>query len=70
MPTEVEGVSGEENIAEMWKVHFETLFNSIDDVPSELFHDLENLDDVSVNDIELAMKDLQPNKVCGSGGAG
>ena len=66
MPTEIEGVSGEDNIAEMWKVHFETLFNSIDDVPSEHFHDLENFDDVNVNDIEIAMKDLQLNKACGS----
>ena len=34
LPTEIEGASGEEEIAELWRDHFETLFNSINPRPA------------------------------------
>ena len=65
LPTEIEGASGEVEIAELWKSHFESLFNSINDVPAEMSEDIEGHDDVSVDDIESAIKELQLNKACG-----
>ena len=65
MPCNVEGVSGEDNITELWRQHYAALFNS---VPSEPYCVSELEEEgvlFSYNEIYLAIKQLSDNKACG-----
>ena len=72
LPTTIDGVTGEANIAKVWRKHFEDLLNcqrstnSVDEVPNDNldFNDLL----VSKEEIVLAIKDLANNKSCGLDG--
>ena len=72
LPVSVEGVTGEENIAELWKNHFKELLNCLNERHIEcttLSLDSEYDDiKVTVEEIENAIRKLNLNKACGLDG--
>lgn len=69
LPVTVEGVSGSDEIANMWRSHFQTIFNILPRDNSEEFATTEDLlDDVVVSPVEIEkiIKDLPSRKSCGS----
>ena len=76
LPNTIDGSSGAENIANLWKAHFESLLNSVDnqthksDVLSALSPALLFDDGMQISARELAdiIKDLPNGKACGSDG--
>ena len=65
LPCNIDGVSGANNITELWRQHYAALFNS---VPSEPYC-VEEIEDEDVlcspNEICLAIRQLADNKSCG-----
>ena len=67
LPCSVDGISGKDNIVNMWKSHFHDIFNCLRnsrhdaDISVEFTNDMH----VSVNDIESAIVKLDNNKSCG-----
>lgn len=71
LPLNVEGINGAENIAAMWKNHFQDLFNCIQRYDlSDIDCNNTNVSDVVVceNEITSAIKSLSLGKSCGMDG--
>ena len=75
----IDGVTGDGNIAEKWKCHYENIFNSIKNVSMKdsVLHDVQlynaifNMSDVSLvtaNEIAALIKDLKKGKSAGPDG--
>ena len=70
-PSMMEGVVGEDNIAKLWKEHFEDLFNSVpSNVDALIGYPLGDHEGVfvSVVEVEAAIKELSIGKSCGVDG--
>ena len=71
LPTCVDGVSGEAPIADLWKSHFQSLFNCLGNT-SVLVPNCNVPDDLNVRvspaEIQSACVALKPNKACGEDG--
>ena len=69
LPTSIENVSGNENIIELWKNHFQNLFNCLNSNITSA-HTVKNCDinalKVTIDDIKNAIDKLDNNKTCGS----
>ena len=64
----IEGVSGEVNIAQFWKAHYEQLFNCLDNArPANLNLNIQNDDGMTITEeeIKVAIKELKKNKAEG-----
>ena len=72
LPTSIEGVSGSCNIAELWRKHFDNLFNCINGEKASVCEKEEMLsyNDISIStyELEAAIKRLDCNKSCGLDG--
>ena len=72
LPNVIDGVTGSHNIVNMWKSHYEDLFNcSIKDrYVNNLCKNFENEMDIEVSHSEIiqAIKDLKDSKICGLDG--
>ena len=72
LPAGIDGINGEENIAEMWRRYFLDIFNCVNSRPfTECELDKQStFDDLLVKseEIEEAIKDLDLNKSCGQDG--
>ena len=67
LPSFIEGVSGEDNIAELWRAHYSETFNCVKSDPFKI----ENLANdstvgVSTNEVRKAIEQLADNKACGA----
>ena len=69
LPCSIDGVSGDANIAGVWKEHFEQLFNCINDVGDVTFS-TEYSSDIAVSaaEVEQAVMRLRHKKACGLDG--
>ena len=69
LPCSIDGVSGDANIAGVWKEHFEQLFNCINDVRDVTFS-TEYSSDIAVSaaEVEQAVMRLRHKKACGLDG--
>ena len=69
LPCSIDGVSGDANIAGIWKEHFEQLFNCINDVGDVTFS-TEYSSDIAVSAAEVAqaVMRLRHKKACGLDG--
>ena len=69
LPCSIDGVSGDANIAGVWKEHFEQLFNCINDVRDVTFS-TEYSSDIAVSaaEVEQAVMRLIHKKACGLDG--
>ena len=69
LPSCIDGISGVENIAEMWREHYSSLFNSVQLVNGVRYdYDLRSeYNDVLVTsqEVEKAIRELDCNKSCG-----
>ena len=69
LPTSVEGVTGEPNIANLWRTHYKDIFNTDDDgcraasyaVCNDVYNDIQ----VSYNELSSASDYLDLNMSCG-----
>ena len=72
LPTTIDGISGEANLAELWKKHFSSLLNSVESRSDWSQRSDGNLEfkDVHIDssEIESAIKRLDSNKACGLDG--
>ena len=72
LPTTIDGISGEANIAELWKKHFSSLLNSVESRSdwSQRSDGNTEFKDVLIDssEIESAIKRLDFNKACGLDG--
>ena len=71
LPNSIDGVTGADNITELWKGHFEQLFNCIHDNDiTSLHYDVTYTNDIfgTVDEIELVIGQLDKNKSCGLDG--
>ena len=69
IPDNIDGVNGKDKIAELWKNHFETIFNCLKSTNNFKCSDV--VDDniqVSIEEISCAVKKLDKNKSCGMDG--
>ena len=72
MPTSVEGVTGEANIANLWRTHYKDVFNTADEgcraanyaVCNDMYTDIQ----VSYDELSSAIDYLDINKSCGIDG--
>ena len=48
LPTNIDGVVGEQNIANLWKRHYESLFNSVKSNAQDVDYDLIYSDEISI----------------------
>ena len=72
LPTSVEGVTGEPNIANLSRTHYKYIFNTADDrcraanyaVCNDVYNDIQ----VSYNELSYAIDYLDINKLCGLDG--
>ena len=72
LPTSIEGVTGESNIASLWRDHYSSVFNSTDggcysanfSICNDAYEDIK----VLPNEIAKAISDLDGNKSCGLDG--
>ena len=72
LPTSVEGVTGEPNIADLWRTHYKDIFNTADDgcraancaVCNDVYNDIQ----VSYNELSSTIDYLDINKSCGLDG--
>ena len=69
LPCSIDGVSGDANIAGIWKEHFEQLFNCVNDVGDVTFS-TEYSSDIAVSaaEVEQAVMRLRHKKACGLDG--
>lgn len=69
LPSCIEGVSGAENIADLWRGHFEDLLNSVGHSKQAKFDGVvnEEKEDINVvrNEVSSAIRELDINKSCG-----
>jgi exonuclease III len=72
LPASVSDAVGEHQIADLWKRHFDTLFNCVTPMnsPSSRFDDVSSFNDVCVNyeELKTAIRDLPYGKACGLDG--
>lgn len=72
LPTSVEGVSGEDSIAHLWRKHYSDLFNCLpaSACPNWAFDGTTRYCDakVGMQELESVIKDLDLNKACGLDG--
>ena len=72
LPNDIDGVTGSNNIVNMWKSHYEDLFNCLakDTTMNGLCQNVEYDLDVEVSHPEVinAIKELSDNKSCGLDG--
>lgn len=71
LPSSVDGVTGADKITDLWRSHFKDLFNCIGDRTfTNLEYDISycNEINVSIAEIEGAIKELDCNKSCGMDG--
>ena len=71
LPNSIDGVNGADNLTELWKGHFEQLFNCIHDNDiTSLHYDVTYTNDIlcTVDEIESVIGQLDKNKSCGLDG--
>ena len=72
LPTSIEGVTGESNIASLWRDHYSSVFNSTDGgcYSANFSNCNDAYEDIQVlpNEIAKAISDLDGNKSCGLDG--
>ena len=69
LPCSIDGVSGDRDITDLWKTHFEQLFNCIEDVGDVTFSTEYSREiSVSSGEVEQAIKRLCLKKSCGLDG--
>ena len=72
LPTCIDGISGADNIAQMWRDHYSDIFNSVNPVIDVVYNVDESTDfgDVVVpsEEVERAVRELVANKSCGIDG--
>ena len=70
LPTNIDGVVGEQNIADLWKKHYECLFNSVKSNAQEVNYTLVYSDEMLISDDEIrkCIVKLDKNKSCGADG--
>ena len=71
LPSSVEGITGNDNIAEMWRKHFAELFNCVNDdgARPDYSGQLYSGDTVvAVDEVQSAINRLDVNKSCGADG--
>ncbi len=63
LPCSIEGVSGAENIAELWRQHYSTLFNCVKSEPGkvEVVSNI-NTGSITTNDVDQAKIQLKEGK--------
>ena len=69
IPNSVEGISGKDEITELWRSYFKQLFNCISDIAlKQIKYDVSYTNDivVEVSEVENAIKRLDINKTCGT----
>ena len=66
LPSCIDGISGDENIAELWGTHFRGIFNCVVSAEFEV-GDVVNNDGVVIrpNEVYCAIEKLAANKACG-----
>ena len=69
LPTCIDGISGADNIAQMWRDHYSDIFNSVNQSIDVVYNVDESTDigDVVVpsEEVERAVRELVVNKSCG-----
>ena len=73
LPVNIDGVNGNEAIAELWKKHFKDILNCLRNnsgMTGSIDNSSTSYDDiyVTVEEVESAIKDLQSKKSCGADG--
>jgi exonuclease III len=74
LATTIDGITGEPEIANHWRVHFEDLFNSVNTQSNKSYvqNHMEDINlceaIISTNDVEKAIKSLKCGKACGFDG--